>query len=72
MKAFAVGCVYAEHFWILIVEQAVGAALFLLTFLFFYHRNTGQEENFKVTKFQKNFNRNGNKIDDNNFEEFNW
>jgi hypothetical protein len=41
MKAFAVGCVYAEHFWFLIVRWAVGAALFLLPFLFFCNRNAG-------------------------------
>ena len=46
MKAFAVGCVYAEHFWFLIVEWAVGAALFLLPFLFFCYRNAGWEEYF--------------------------
>lgn len=53
MKAFAVGCVYAEHFWILIVEWAVRAALFLLIFLFFCHKDFDQEEYFEDAKSQK-------------------
>ncbi len=44
MRAFAMGCVYAEHFWFLIVEWVVGAALFLLPFLFFCYRDAGKEE----------------------------
>lgn len=72
MKAFAVGCVYAEHFWILIEEWAVGAALFLLTFLFFIIEMLVRMSIYKMLKSRMNFNRNESQKDDKILDKFNW
>jgi hypothetical protein len=72
MKAFAVGCVYAEHFWFLIVHWAVRAALFLLPFYFFVIEMLVRKSIFRMLKSRKNFNRNGSKKDDNILVKFNW
>jgi hypothetical protein len=37
------GCVYAEHFWFLIVKWAVRAALFLLPFYFLFTEMLNEE-----------------------------
>jgi hypothetical protein len=72
MKAIAVGCVYAEHFWFLIVEWVVGAALFLLPFLFFVIEMMVRMSIYRMLKSRMNFNRNESQKDDKILDKFNW
>jgi hypothetical protein len=72
MKAFAVGCVYAEHFWFLIVGWAVGAALFLLPFLFFVIEMLRRKSILRMLKMKMNTNRKRSKMDDKTIDKFNW
>ena len=72
MKAFAVGCVYAEHFWILIVEWAVRAALFLLPFLFFVIEMLVRKSTLRMLKMKMNTNRKGRQMDYKTLDKFNW
>jgi hypothetical protein len=72
MKAFAVGCVYAEHFWILIVRWAVRAALFLLPFLFFVIEMLVRKSTLRMLKMKMNTNRKWSKMDDKTIDKFNW
>jgi len=71
MKAFALGCVYAEHFWFLIVEWAVRAALFLLPFLFFVIEMLVRKSILRMLKSRKSFNRNESQMDDKILDTFN-
>ena len=72
MKAFAVGCVYAEHFWFLIVGRAVRAALFLLPFLFFVIEMLDRMSILRMLKTRMNFNRKGSQMDNKTLDIFNW
>ena len=72
MKAHAGGCVYAEHFWILIVKWAVRAALFLLPFLFFVIEMLDRMSILRMLKTRMNFNRKGSQMDNKTLDIFNW
>jgi hypothetical protein len=72
MKAFAVGCVYAEHFWFLIVEWVVRAALFLLPFLFFNIEMLHRKIILRMPKAKKISNRNESQKDYKILDNFKW